>query len=171
MSQSVLDSHGVQTIVLPDKTSHSPDRASACTRHKLHPAVDTQIALEDGGPINNDQTDSHPLNVTNKMHNWSSGRRILIVDDVPSLILLAKLSLELVGYQVDWCPEIRRSPNIDPCQPNCCDLLITDQFMPKMSGLDLAEQVFQIRLTSQPIASAIACAISACVIAPGPVIV
>lgn len=63
------------------------------------------------------------------------GRRILVVDDEP---LIRKINLEILvdaGYQVDTAED--GATAWDALQQNDYDLLVTDNQMPEVSGLEL----------------------------------
>ena len=71
--------------------------------------------------------------------------RLLYVDDEPAVADLGVLGLERLGYEV----EVRTS-SIDALEtfraaPERFDVVITDQTMPHMTGLELAEALLQIR--------------------------
>lgn len=71
-------------------------------------------------------------------------RRVILVDDEPVVLHMLKMFFELRGYDVIACREPVRCPvygdhakcgNLRPC----ADVLITDNRMPKMSGIELLE--------------------------------
>lgn len=71
--------------------------------------------------------------------------RILFIDDEEVLVDLGKTMLERLGYEVTI-----RSSSLDALvtfqnQPDRFDVVITDQTMPGMTGLDLARRMLQIR--------------------------
>lgn len=71
--------------------------------------------------------------------------RILLVDDEPMLAEMGKTILERLGYTVT-----ARSNSLDALatfqnQPDEFNLVITDQTMPGMTGIDLARRMLQIR--------------------------
>lgn len=71
--------------------------------------------------------------------------RILFVDDEASLVDIGKRMLERLGYQV-----VTKTSSIEAfeafrAQPYRFDLVITDQTMPNMTGLDLAKSLLLIR--------------------------
>jgi len=70
---------------------------------------------------------------------------ILFVDDEIMIVDIVKRMLELLGYRV-----VARTSAIEALEafrnnPDYFDLLVTDMAMPKMSGLDLVEKIFQIK--------------------------
>lgn len=71
--------------------------------------------------------------------------RILFVDDEAPLAHLGQVALEQLGYQVT-----ARTSSIEALaafreHPDDFDLVITDQTMPNMTGLELAREILQIR--------------------------
>jgi DNA-binding NtrC family response regulator len=82
------------------------------------------------------------------MQEWalpSGQERILYVDDEISIAEMGKAMLSGLGYRVtasinplEALEEFRR-------RPGEFDLLITDQTMPKMSGVQLAQEIRRIR--------------------------
>jgi two-component system cell cycle sensor histidine kinase/response regulator CckA len=77
----------------------------------------------------------------------TGSERILLVDDDLSLLDAGAKVLQRLGYEVE-----SRSSSIEALQlfreaPERFDLVITDQIMPKMTGLDLAREVLAVRPT------------------------
>jgi PAS domain S-box-containing protein len=70
---------------------------------------------------------------------------ILFVDDEQTLADLSKTTLEGLGYKVTACTQGRRALEIFQDRPNDFDLVITDQTMPVITGVDLASRMIQIR--------------------------
>jgi CheY-like chemotaxis protein len=75
----------------------------------------------------------------------TGNERILFIDDEKSIVSMAKLMLERLGYLVETktCPE--KALEIFRSQSDTFDLLITDMAMPKMSGDILVNQILTIR--------------------------
>jgi CheY-like chemotaxis protein len=70
-------------------------------------------------------------------------RRILLADDEPDILRIARISLEMVGgYEVATCFSgselLERLPDFKP------DLVITDVVMPDMAGLEVLEALRRI---------------------------
>ena len=88
----------------------------------------------------------HALPQTETVEIVATGsERILFVDDEPMLSELAESMLQRLGYHVTV-----RSSSIEALssfqnQPQAYDLVITDQTMPGMTGIDLARRMLQIR--------------------------
>ena len=74
----------------------------------------------------------------------SHGETVLVAEDEPALLALAKMMLEKIGYRV-LCAE---TPGKAICQAQeeegVIDLLLTDVVMPEMNGRDLAERMLFI---------------------------
>ncbi len=71
--------------------------------------------------------------------------KILLVDDEEQLVNVVKGSLELLGYEVTATTRSPEALDLFARQPHYFDLLITDYTMPKMTGIDLAEKIMEIR--------------------------
>jgi CheY-like chemotaxis protein len=70
---------------------------------------------------------------------------ILLIDDEEMLAELGQAMLERLGYHVTT-----RTNSLDALmtfqnQPDAVDLIITDQTMPGMTGVDLARRILQLR--------------------------
>ncbi len=70
---------------------------------------------------------------------------ILFVDDEESLCYLGRELLSLLGYEVVTRKSGVEALNAFQARPDKFDLVITDFTMPKMTGLDLAEQLIAVR--------------------------
>ena len=70
---------------------------------------------------------------------------ILFIDDEKMLAELGQSMLERLGYQVTTTTSSLDALTIFQNQPDDFDLIITDQTMLGMTGLDLARQILQIR--------------------------
>lgn len=75
----------------------------------------------------------------------TGNERILFVDDESSLVDSWKMMLELVGYTV-----IGRTSSLEALEtfyghPDAFDLVITDQTMPHLTGVQLAKELMEIR--------------------------
>lgn len=73
------------------------------------------------------------------------GERILIVDDEEMLVKLGRKALTGLGYQTEGTTEPEVAVALIQSDPDRFALVITDQTMPKMTGLDLAARLLQIR--------------------------
>lgn len=71
--------------------------------------------------------------------------RILLVDDEPMLAEMGKTMLERLGYTVTVRMNSLEALTTFKNQPDAFNLVITDQTMPGMTGIDLARRMLQIR--------------------------
>ena len=70
---------------------------------------------------------------------------VLVVEDDPSLLMLARESLTDLGYRVLAARGGEEALRIIERERGAIDLLVTDVVMPEMGGRDLAERVHRIR--------------------------
>ena len=75
----------------------------------------------------------------------SSSLRILIVDDENLLATLNKSALESLGYNVTATTSSTKALAKFYTHTDEFDLVITDQTMPDMSGLELAQEIMKIK--------------------------
>lgn len=73
------------------------------------------------------------------------GERILFVDDDELLAELARGMLERLGYEVKAMTDSKEAFELFSRDPSQFDLVFTDQTMPKITGLKLAQEVLKIR--------------------------
>jgi PAS domain S-box-containing protein len=71
--------------------------------------------------------------------------RVLFVDDEPMLAEMGQAMLERLGYTVTSRTSSLEALATFSNQPDAFDLVITDQTMPGMTGVDLARRMLQIR--------------------------
>lgn len=71
--------------------------------------------------------------------------RILFVDDEVLLIELAKDILKSLGYKVTCIANSRDALEVFKADPQAFDLIITDQIMPGLTGIELARKMLKIR--------------------------
>ncbi|MBF0477231.1 MAG: response regulator [Deltaproteobacteria bacterium] len=71
--------------------------------------------------------------------------RILFIDDEATLVHLWRQILERLGYQVTAHTNSLEALCLFRDHPDSFDLVITDQTMPIITGLDLAREVLAIR--------------------------
>jgi len=64
-------------------------------------------------------------------------RRLLVVDDEPSIRTLVKQVLEMEGFQITEAGSAREA--LRALEEHDIDLLVTDILMPEVTGLELAE--------------------------------
>jgi DNA-binding NtrC family response regulator len=70
--------------------------------------------------------------------------RILLVDDEAPLVDIGRKMLKHLGYQVVGCTSSLEALDLFTADPTGFDLVITDQTMPGMVGLNLAHKVAEI---------------------------
>jgi PAS domain S-box-containing protein len=75
----------------------------------------------------------------------TGSERILLVDDEKIQIRSIQPALERLGYRVIAKEDAREALKAFRARPDAFDLVITDQTMPHISGLDLAVEIAQIR--------------------------
>jgi CheY-like chemotaxis protein len=73
-------------------------------------------------------------------------KRILFIDDEQALVDIGKLSLKKMGYNVFATTSCVEALKIFSEEPFDFDLVITDQTMPEMSGLELIKKLRDIRM-------------------------
>ncbi|HUJ68920.1 MAG TPA: PAS domain S-box protein [Syntrophorhabdales bacterium] len=70
--------------------------------------------------------------------------RILLVDDEPGVLQMTGQILKGLGYKVTTAPNGMAAWEIFKKRSHSFDLVITDQVMPGLTGLDLAREIFKI---------------------------
>ncbi len=73
------------------------------------------------------------------------GEHILLLDDEEALVDYQKQFLEVLGYHITAHTCSVEAFEAFKCDPESFDLVFTDMTMPKMTGLEMAEKIFQIR--------------------------
>jgi CheY-like chemotaxis protein len=73
------------------------------------------------------------------------GQRILFVDDEEILAVMGQKTLERLGYKVEAQTSVTAALALVRADPQRFDLIITDQTMPEMTGLDFARDLQEIR--------------------------
>jgi signal transduction histidine kinase/ActR/RegA family two-component response regulator len=71
--------------------------------------------------------------------------RILLIDDENVLVEMGQVMLEKLGYRVTVRTNSLEALTTFKNQPDAFDLVITDQTMPGITGIDLAREMLQIR--------------------------
>lgn len=71
--------------------------------------------------------------------------RILFVDDEEMLVHLGQRILENLGYEVTAKSNSSEALAVFRKQPDLFDLVITDQTMPKLTGVELAKEILRMR--------------------------
>ena len=75
----------------------------------------------------------------------NSGKRIMLVDDEDIIISVASEILEYNGYHVISFKNSREALQNFKAAPHDFDLIITDKTMPEITGIQLSEEVMNIR--------------------------
>ena len=77
---------------------------------------------------------------------WGHGETVLFVDDEPSLVELGEAMLTALGFRPVGHPGGEEALAAFRAAPDRFDLVITDQIMPKLTGLELAAEIRRLRL-------------------------
>ncbi len=72
-------------------------------------------------------------------------QRVIYVDDEEALVFLVTRQLELEGYQIQGYTSAEEALAAVERAPDAFDVLVTDYNMPRMSGLELARRVLELR--------------------------
>jgi len=70
---------------------------------------------------------------------------ILIVDDEEAIVILGARSLEKLGYSVVGNTSSLKALELFSQNPDHFDLVVTDQTMPNLTGVSLAQELWTIR--------------------------
>jgi CheY-like chemotaxis protein len=73
------------------------------------------------------------------------GRRIMLVDDEPALTRVGRLMLERLGFKVTVFTDSPAAWNAFAATPGDFELVISDQTMPRLTGLELANRMLKLR--------------------------
>ncbi len=73
------------------------------------------------------------------------GARVLLVDDEPQLALLAEHALVDLGYRVTRYANPTAALATFRTEPSSFDVVVTDQSMPELQGIELASEISKIR--------------------------
>ena len=74
-----------------------------------------------------------------------NGKRILFIDDEPDLAQLGQRLLAKKGYQVSLFTSSLEAFAVFTANPKGFDLVVTDQNMPGLNGIELASRILTIR--------------------------
>ncbi len=75
----------------------------------------------------------------------AGSERILLVDDEKMIVELNAEILKGLGYKVVLCTESTEAMEIFRNDPDAFDLVLTDQVMPSLTGLELAQKIKSLR--------------------------
>jgi DNA-binding NtrC family response regulator len=70
---------------------------------------------------------------------------IFVIDDEQAIVAMEKIALERLGYRVRLFADSEEALAAFRADPQGCDLVVTDQTMPHLSGMELAKAFLQIR--------------------------
>jgi len=73
------------------------------------------------------------------------GRKVLFVDSEPVICSIATDFLEIHGFNVDTYENSRDALEAFRKDPDNYDIVITDQLMPELSGVELLKNIAEIR--------------------------
>lgn len=71
--------------------------------------------------------------------------RVLLVDDEKPIVDMLNIMLSSLGYQVTYRTSSIEALEAFKYQPHHFDIVLTDAFMPNMTGLELAKEILKIR--------------------------
>ena len=91
------------------------------------------------------ESEAGPVEPTSAAMVDGSGASILFIDDEEPLAVLGKKMLERMGHQVTIQTGSVEALEVFRAQPDQFDLVITDQTMPRLSGVELAKTLLEIR--------------------------
>lgn len=94
-------------------------------------------ALEQDSILSVDTENNGPLPTGNE--------KILYIDDEPAIARVAEIALSALGYQVTIETRSTRALKRFQTAPEFFDLVITDQTMPELTGLELAQAMLELR--------------------------
>lgn len=86
-----------------------------------------------------------PQTASSRIPETGNREHILFVDDEEQLVRMMQAMLEGLGYHVTARTSSVEALEAFRAQPQKFDLVITDQTMPNMTGMDLAQALFRIR--------------------------
>jgi PAS domain S-box-containing protein len=92
-------------------------------------------------------TPSDELNGESPTRNraWHGTERILLVDDEPAIVAMLTRGLQSMGYSVEGHTDSTAALSAFTANPAKYDILISDQTMPKLTGLELAKSTMRLR--------------------------
>ena len=118
--------------------------------HAGHILVDTEVGKGSRlrlllAPTNDSAaiTDNKDLNASD--YSKGHGENILIVDDEESITNLLETILRSNGYQPTAVTDSEKALALFKTDPNYFDLIISDQTMPKLTGIELISKIHELR--------------------------
>jgi len=73
------------------------------------------------------------------------GEHVMVVDDDPAMLLMVESLLQRAGYRVTGVDQPREAAARLRREPGAYDLVVTDYNMPELTGMELANEIAQIR--------------------------
>src|SRR5262249_11035532 len=89
--------------------------------------------------------EEHEMPVTSETIPCGRGERVLLVDDEPALARIGQRRLEELGYAVTMATDSMDALTAFRADPAAFDIVVTDYYMPRLTGLDLATQIVEAR--------------------------
>ena len=71
--------------------------------------------------------------------------RLLLVDDEPAVLSVCCELLSVLGYEVTAVADAHAALELVAAQPERFDAMVTDQSMPRMTGVELAQAIWRVR--------------------------
>ena len=78
-------------------------------------------------------------------HNLSGGEKVLVVDDEPDIVDVLTIGLERLGYETVGVTDPREALAAFQEDPRAWDIVISDEVMPGMRGIELIHKLKTIR--------------------------
>jgi CheY-like chemotaxis protein len=75
----------------------------------------------------------------------ATGPHILLVEDEEQIAILSKRQLESQGFRVTCCTSSLRALEEFRARPDAFDVIVTDNTMPKLTGMGLAHEILTFR--------------------------
>ena len=73
------------------------------------------------------------------------GPHVLLVEDEEQIALLSKRQLESQGFRVTFCTSSLHALEEFRAHPEAFDVIVTDNTMPKLTGMGLAHEILTLR--------------------------
>jgi len=146
----VRDGQPECTIVVSNKPSRMAVLAAAELQWHVKQITGTEIPVVreteeiKGLPIYiGEKTPSTPVPLEGNVPGGEE--RILLVDDEEAILDVGVRALERFGYRVTPCTDGPEALSLYTMNPESYDLVLTDLTMPKMTGIELAQRLLEIR--------------------------
>ena len=139
----------IEPVVPPDEDATISDLArnfvreweESLARGTPLPPLPWDFSERDLNPYGNGDRAKSGAASTGAPPAFAPARRIMVVDDEPTITLMLQLALEQIGYTVATFTLPEQALIRFETTPNDFDLIITDYWMPKVNGLDLAAKI------------------------------